>query len=245
MVDNVTVTTASQQQGRTLAGSQSLAADFSSFLQLLTIQLQNQDPLAPMDSTEFTNQLVAFAGVEQQININSKLDSLVAMELGNAMSSALDYVGKDVSYVSSEFNFDGTRSIDMTYAYSGGKEVLSSKIRIYNEEGDLVFETNASTAAGKNEFKWDGKDENGVVQPAGTYEIKIDALDTDNKAVQSTIVVSGSVRGVETQNGLIYLLIGERAVSLGNVINVSQPPTQPPEPPEPPDLPEPPEEETT
>jgi flagellar basal-body rod modification protein FlgD len=221
---DVTAGTAINQQNRTLTGAQSLASDFSSFLQLLTTQLQNQDPLSPMDSTEFTNQLVQFSAVEQQININSKLDSLVSLGLGNSMSSAIGYVGKDVSYISSEFNFDGTRPIEMNYAYSGAKEAVNSKIRIYNEEGDLVFETNASTNSGKNDFTWDGKDNEGNLVEAGTYEIKIDALDIDGKSVDSTIVVTGNARGIETQNGLIFLLIGERAVSLGNVINVSTPP---------------------
>lgn len=219
MSSDVTINTALTQQSQTLSSSQSLASDFSSFLTLLTIQLQNQDPLSPMDSTEFTNQLVAFAGVEQQINTNQKLDSMVSLQLSNAMGSAIGYVGKNVSYLSSEFNFDGETPVEINYAYQG--EPVEAMIRIENEEGDIVFETPADLDAGSNEFVWDGRGDDGELVPEGTYEIKIDALDIDGQPVESTTVVTGLVRGVETQNGIIFLLVGERAVALGTVINVS------------------------
>ena len=84
MVGDVSIGTALNQQAQTNSSSVGLASDFNQFLILLTTQLQHQDPLSPMDTTEFTNQLVAFSGVEQQINTNQKLDSLVSLQLGNA-----------------------------------------------------------------------------------------------------------------------------------------------------------------
>lgn len=222
MTSDVTLNTALNQQAKTQAAKTGLAEDFSQFLNLLTIQLQNQDPLNPMDTTEFTNQLVAFTGVEQQINTNQKLDSLVSLQLGNAMGSALGYVGMDVSYVSSEFHYDGTNAQETAYALDD--QAVGGKIRIYSEAGALVYETDVATSAGKHDFTWDGKDKNGNPAPAGTYEIKIDAIGVDGKNVGYSTVVSGRVRGVETQDGLIYLLVGERAVSTGNVLNASQPP---------------------
>lgn len=222
MVGDVSIGTALDSQSRTNAASGNLAQDFAQFLTLLTVQLQNQDPLSPMDSTEFTNQLVAFAGVEQQINANQKLDALVALNLSNSMSSAIDYVGLDVSYISSEFNFDGSKPVDMKYAYSGESLPVSSKLRIYNEAGQIVYETEANKAAGQNSFTWNGRDKQGNLLAPGTYEVKIDALDANGEAVPATTVVTGKVRGVETQNGLIYLLIGDRAVALSNVINTVQ-----------------------
>ncbi len=224
MVSDVTFQTALNQQQNTSASSTQLATDFSQFLTLLTVQLQHQDPLSPMDTTEFTNQLVAFTGVEQQINTNQKLDSLVSLNLGNTFSSALNYVGKDISYISSEFTYDGTNPSKITYALNDN--AFESKIRIYDEEGDVVYEADAQTSAGySHEFVWDGKNKYGYPVEAGTYEVKIDALTYEGDAVGSSVVVQGNVRGVETQNGSIYLLVGERAVSVGNVLNVSQPAT--------------------
>src|SRR5262249_25107311 len=89
-----------------------LSSDFNNFLTLLTTQLKNQDPLAPMDSTQFTQQLVAFTGVEQQINSNKKLDQLIALNQGDQMTSAVNFIGTQVEAVSTGVNLDadGTAS---------------------------------------------------------------------------------------------------------------------------------------
>jgi flagellar basal-body rod modification protein FlgD len=221
MVSDVTVGTALDAQSKTAAARTGLAEDFQQFLTLLTTQLQNQDPLSPMDTTEFTNQLVAFTGVEQQINTNQKLDDLVALQLNNAMGSALGYVGLDASYVSSEFFSDGQAPVTISYALDG--VAVDANIRITDESGKVVFEAPAETSAGSHEFTWNGLNNQGTPVEPGTYRINIDALDNNDGAVGSSTVVEGRVRGVETQNGLIFLLIGERAVSLGNVLNVSLP----------------------
>lgn len=218
MTSDVTISSAVNNAQRTSASSAQLSSDFSDFLNLLTVQLQNQDPLSPMDSTEFTNQLVAFSGVEQQINANQKLDDLVALSLGNSFSSSLSYVGKDISYISSETHFDGEKPVNISYSIDGTP--VDTTINILNEEGDLVFSKKVSDDDNVERFEWDGRDENGILQPAGTYQIRVDALDSNNKSLTSTTVVTGRVSGVESQNGSNFLLVGERAVSIGNVINV-------------------------
>lgn len=225
MVSDVTVGTALDQQSKTAQASTQLAEDFSQFLNLLTVQLQNQDPLSPMDTTEFTNQLVAFSGVEQQINTNQKLDDLVSLQLGNVMGNALSYVGLDVSYISSELNFNGAQPSKINYALD--KQAAESKLRIFDESGTLVFETDAEKSLGNHEFFWDGTLSGGGFAQPGTYEVRIDALDIDGQAVNGTTVVTGNVRGVETQNGLVFVLVGERAISIGNVLNASRPETPP------------------
>ena len=197
-----------------------LAEDFDDFLVLLTTQLQNQDPLDPADSTEFTNQLVAFAGVEQQINSNQRLESLVSLALGTSFSSSLNYVGKDVSYLSSEAYFDGQKPVEISYAIDGTS--VDTTLNILDEEGTLVFTQQLTADDTQGEFMWDGRNSFGNILPAGTYEIRVDALDNQNEPLPATTVVTGHVNGVETQNGTTFLLVGERAVSVGNVINVTE-----------------------
>lgn len=221
MVSDVTIGSALNQQSGTQASSTGLAADFTQFLTLLTVQLQNQDPLEPLDTNELTNQLVAFTGVEQQINTNQRLDSLIALQLGNVLGGALDYVGLDVSYVGSEFFSDGTTPVTLNYAIDGS--AVDNTIRILNERGVTVFETPGKTAPGRQEFVWDGLDDFGNPVEPGTYIIQIDALDANDTGLTSSTVVEGRVRGVETQNGGLFLLIGERAVALSNVLNASEP----------------------
>tara|TARA_B100001093_G_C26499455_1_gene872650 strand:- start:190 stop:780 length:591 start_codon:yes stop_codon:yes gene_type:complete len=178
-----------------------------------------------MDSTEFTNQLVNFAGVEQQINANQKLDALVSTGIGNAFSSSLNYVGLDVSYLSSEAYFDGSRPIKVNYAIDG--QSVDTTINIFDSAGDLVFTQEVSDDEQLENFTWDGRTNGGNIAPEGTYEIQVGALDAQGQALETSTVVTGHVRGIETQNGITMLLIGERAVSLGNIINVSEPEAAP------------------
>ncbi len=221
MASDVSISTALAQQSRTASTGSKLAEDFDSFLTLLTTQLQNQDPLSPLDTNQFTQQLVSFAGVEQQINSNQKLDSLVQMQLSNVFSSALGYVGLDVNYLSSELSYDGTGGAKISYSLSDA--AASNQVNIYNESGELVYSAQGDTSSGAHEFVWDGKSTGGETMPAGNYSIYVDALDSAGDVVDSSIVVPGRVRGVETQDGVVHLLIGDRAVALSNVLNAATP----------------------
>jgi flagellar basal-body rod modification protein FlgD len=194
-----------------------LADDFQQFLTLLTTQLQHQDPLSPMDSTEFTNQLVQFSQVEQQINMNQKLDSMVALQLASISSVALGYVGMDISYISSDMNYDGEKPIDISYALAS--EAVTSKVNIYDESGALVYSQDAPKNVGMNTFTWNGIKTNGEPVSAGTYTVKIDAVDKSNAKIENTTVVSGYVSGIETQDGIVYVLVGNRAVPISSIVN--------------------------
>jgi flagellar basal-body rod modification protein FlgD len=221
MIDTVTTSGVANQAAQTAQQGISLADDFSQFLQLLTTQLQNQDPLSPMDSTEFTNQLVQFSQVEQQINSNAKLDNLVALQLSSISSVALGYVGLDISYISSDMNYDGERPVDINYALSS--EAVTAKVNIYDEEGVLVYSADAPKDTGTNKFTWNGTKNNGEEVEEGTYTVKIDAIDKNNKAIENSTVVTGHVKGIETQNGVVYVLVGDRAVMLSSIVNATKP----------------------
>ena len=217
----VTASDAALQAQQTQAQAASLNSDFDDFLILLTTQLQNQDPLNPTDSSEFTNQLVQFSQVEQQINTNDKLDALIAQQIGTAVGQAVGFVGKDITYQSIELPFDGTDPVKMSYYLPEG--VVEAKINIRDEEGEVIYSSDISTASGLNDFQWDGTNDGGETLAEGTYTFTIDALDYEGNAVNGvSSVVTGNVSGIEIQNGLIFLLVGERAVELSNVINVKE-----------------------
>jgi flagellar basal-body rod modification protein FlgD len=228
MIDAVTTSGVANQASKTTQQGIGLADDFSQFLQLLTTQLQNQDPLSPMDSTEFTNQLVQFSQVEQQINSNAKLDNLVSLQLSSISSVALGYVGLDISYVSSDMHYDGEKPVDINYALSS--EAVTCKVNVYDEEGVLVYSADAPRDTGTNKFTWNGTKTNGEEVAEGTYTVKIDAIDKNNKVIENSTVVSGHVKGIETQNGVVYVLVGERAVMISSIVNATKPePTPTPE----------------
>ena len=220
VTDPVTTTGVANNANKTGASTIKLAEDFQQFLTLLTTQLQNQDPLSPMDSTEFTNQLVQFAQVEQQINQNQKLDNLVSLQLASISSVALGYVGMDISYISSDMNYEG-KPVQINYALAS--EATTAKINIYDEAGTLVYSGDAPKDTGTNSFTWNGTKTNGDPLSHGTYTVKIDAIDGAGKAIENSTVVTGNVRGIETQNGIVYVLVGDRAVALSSIVNANSP----------------------
>lgn len=229
MVSDVTFAGQAQQAAQTANQAVTLAEDFSQFLQILTTQLQNQDPLSPLDSNEFTNQLVQFSQVEQSINTNTKLDDLVALQLGNSTTAALGYVGLDVQYVSAEVALE--QGTPTTIRYSIDTPAQVSNINIFAEDGELVFSGPADKTVGAHQFDWDGKDLLGNDLPSGTYVVRVDAADLNEQPIQTTTVVQSRVKGIEQQNGIVFALVGERAVPITDIINASQPEETPePEP---------------
>ncbi len=221
MVSDLTLTTQAQQAAQTAQQQVTLAEDFAQFLTLLTTQLQNQDPLSPMDSNEFTNQLVQFSQVEQAINTNTKLDNLVGFQLGNATTSALNYVGLDVQYVSAEVSLEQGQPTTIRYSLDDAAQV--SKINIFAEDGQLVFSGDAEKSIGAHEFEWNGRDLLNNELPSGTYVVRIDAADIEENIVNTTTVVESRVKGIEQQNGIVFALVGERAVPINDIINASKP----------------------
>lgn len=221
MVSDITVTSQLASAQTTQASTVGLADDFSQFLKLLTVQLQNQDPLSPMDSNEFTSQLVQFTQVEQAINTNTKLDDLVLLQIDNATTAALGFIGKEVQYVSSDLPL--TEGVPATIRYSLDSDASVAQINIFDEEGNLVQSVPAEKTAGVHEFIWDGKDLVTQDLPTGTYTISIDAIDASDDAVETTVVVQSLVKGIEQQNGIVYALVGDRAIPTTSIINVIDP----------------------
>src|SRR5277367_2332707 len=89
--------TASTAAAAGVAGSQQLAGNFNTFLTLLTTQLQNQNPLDPLDTNQFTQQLVEFSSVEQQVNMNANLQTLISLQQTSEATSAMQYLGSNVT----------------------------------------------------------------------------------------------------------------------------------------------------
>lgn len=220
MVD-ITAASLSQDIAQTQANSQKLSQDFDDFLVLLTTQLQNQDPLSPMDSTEFTNQLVGFSQVEQQINSNQKLEQLLGLQLASASTVSLGYVGMDVNFIGNETYFDGTHEPEIFYVLD--ETAAQSTIRITNSSGETVRTLNAEGNAGQHNITWDGKDDNGTTVPEGEYRIIVDALDSDGNAINTSTAVPGYVQGIEAKNGVTYLrLQGDTLISVNAVLSATE-----------------------
>ena len=197
-----------------------LSGTFDNFLKLLTTQMQYQDPLSPMDSSEFTNQLVMFSGVEQQIAQNDKLEKILAAQSATQTQAALGFIGLDVETTGDLFSHAGGK---VELGYTVDQPARATEIAIVDKDNKLVRKLNGNTAMGTHRVTWDGLDGNGAAVPAGTYRIAVGAIDAEGKSITTSTTVPGRVTGIETQNGEVTLVLGTTRVSVGDVISAKKP----------------------
>lgn len=199
------------------ASSQTLADDFDAFLQLLTTQLRNQDPLEPMDANEFTNQLVQFSAVEQQIQTNSYLEDLITSTQAQSVNAAVNYLGSTVRAAGVTTTLsDDSASWDMVTSAGA----TDSTISIYDENGQEVYTTAYSVDAGESTFTWDGKSNTGASMPDGVYSIQVIGNNSDGDSIPVYTAVQGKVTGIDFTGSEPILQLGDVRVTLASVMEI-------------------------
>jgi flagellar basal-body rod modification protein FlgD len=210
-VDATMPSTVVSAPGTTSTGTTSTAAttttgiadNFQTFLTLLTTQLQNQNPLDPLDTNQFTQQLVQFAGVEQQLKSNDQLKSLVDIEKSAQATQALIYVGNTVAVDGSTQQFDGSA----TWNLKAAKDT-NAAITITNTSGQTVYSGNFALSQGNASFVWDGKGNDGTQWPPGAYKLSATGKDTTGKDVAIATEIQGVVDSVDLTASPALLSIG-------------------------------------
>jgi flagellar basal-body rod modification protein FlgD len=200
-----------------LANTQ-IAGNFQSFLQLLTTQLQNQNPLSPLDTNQFTQQLVEFAGVQQQINTNDSLATLISLQQTTQSSEALQFVGKTAVVKGNSAtlaNNQATWELDIPTA-------STVDISITNSAGQTVYSNSFAANAGNNQvFSWNGLGTDGTQFPAGNYTLTATAKDpTTGKTVAINTSVAGVVNSVDLTQSPPLLSIGGQTFTLSQVESI-------------------------
>lgn len=214
-----TTTTASS------SASTALASDFDTFLTLLTTQLKNQDPTDPMDPNDFTQQLVQFSQVEQQINMNSNLETIIALLQTQQNSTNLGYIGKVVDVDSNEAKLAEGGTVFWSYELPEG--TTSVQYNILDEDGNVVRTVSSAsgddgfTTGSRIEISWDGTDTSGNALDAGTYTLEVTAKDSTGQVLDGTKVYArGYVEAIETIDGEQYLIVSGMQVSPSDVVSV-------------------------
>jgi flagellar basal-body rod modification protein FlgD len=192
----------------------SLSDTKDKFLTLLTTQLKNQDPMSPMDSTQFTQQLVQFTAVEQQIASNKNLEKLISLQTNSIAAQATSYMGHTVQSKGSNQTLANGSAV---FGYTLSNQAQATSFSISDSTGRVVYHGIGETSSGNHSFTWDGKDDNGIQQPDGTYTIAIGAVDRQNQPVTIDTQVSGQVTGVEFDSGEPVLLIGTTKIKMSDV----------------------------
>jgi flagellar basal-body rod modification protein FlgD len=222
-VNNTTTPTVNNPNATDPTSAQaSLSDNFSTFLTLLTSQLKNQDPLSPMDSTQFTQQLVQFSQVEQQIKTNENLQSLATQFQAASSSAALSYLGKN-AVIKSDTTF--LSNGQASWGYSLPSTADSTKIEVRDASDRTVASFDGETASGSHVFTWDGKDANGNTMPAGDYHLAITAKDTGGNTITPTLTVSALIRGVDFSGTTPKVITDAGSIDFSNVEAVIDPGT--------------------
>jgi flagellar basal-body rod modification protein FlgD len=224
VVSGTTPLPAGSNSGSTAAGanalaSQQIAGNFQSFLTLLTTQLQNQNPLDPLDTNQFTQQLVEFAGVQQQINTNDSLATLVSLQQTAQSTQALGFVGKTAIV-------DGTTAKLANSSATWELSVPSNSnvaINITNSSGQTVFSGNYSVSAGQNQpFTWNGQGNDGTQWPDGQYKLTATAADSSGNSVAVSTQIAGVVTSVDLTQSPPLLSIGGQTYTISQIKGISQ-----------------------
>jgi flagellar basal-body rod modification protein FlgD len=192
----------------------SIAQNFDSFLNLLTTQLKNQSPLDPLDTNQFTQQLVQFAGVEQQLKTNESLTALLASTRSSTITSALGFVGATVTADGSS-----TRLADgkAEWRLQVPRTVAGASVTVTDKSGGVVFTETRGFSAGEQTYAWRGRTTGGAVAPDGEYAISIAARDASGQTVAVKTELRGAVTGVDVSGAEPVLSIGNLNVPVSKV----------------------------
>ncbi|HZS81977.1 MAG TPA: flagellar hook assembly protein FlgD [Stellaceae bacterium] len=214
-----TPTPAPTTSGQTTSAAQAtLGSDLNTFLKLLTTQLQNQDPESPLDTNQFTQQLVSFSQVEQAINTNTKLDNLIALQSADQSVAALPLVGHTVQFSDNKLPLvDGSAQ----FAYTLPSQASQAVITVSDASGKIVFQGQGDTAAGAHTFSWDGHGSDGGQLPDGTYTFNVSATASDGSAITATDTSFGKVDSVQFSNGTTSVRINGVSEPLGKIVAIT------------------------
>jgi flagellar basal-body rod modification protein FlgD len=207
MTDLSSIISSINSSSTTASSSATLSADMDTFLTMLTTQLQYQDPLDPMDTSEYTSQLVQYSNVEQAIQTNSKLDSLLSLSIYNLGVQATGYVGKTVQILGDMMPLENGVA-KSTYTLSSN--VQNCTILVKDTDGNTVYTEAGGTTAGAHDFVWNGKNSAGEQLADGAYQIVVSTSSAAGENSASvTTTVFGRVTGVASDDNGIYLGLGD------------------------------------
>jgi flagellar basal-body rod modification protein FlgD len=216
---NATAATATAQAAGT-AGAQQIAGNFNEFLQLLTTQLQNQNPLDPLDTNQFTQQLVEFASVQQQVDMNTNLQTLITMQQTSEATAAMQFLGANVTINSATAALSNATGSPATWNFSAPSPAKGT-VTITNSSGQTAFSGTVSLNAGSQSYTWNGKGANGVTWPDGNYTMTVNATGANGQPVTVTTQVQGTVSGVNVSQNPPQVTVAGQSYPISSIQSIN------------------------
>lgn len=218
-----TSTNSTQTPSAANKAATNLADQKDIFLKLLTTQLKNQDPSQPMDTNQFTQQLVMFSQTEQTVQMNANLEKLLAQNAVSTSTTAANLIGKQVRSESNAIQFDGTNPVDFTYQLPS--EADSVTVAVTTTSGRAIFTANGAKDTGQHNVRWLGNKDDGTTAEAGPYQITVVAKDKTGNTLETKTYTDGLVKSVAMVDGKVTLQVNGKDVPFENISLISGDPS--------------------
>jgi flagellar basal-body rod modification protein FlgD len=203
---------------KTAAASTKINADFDMFLKLLTTQMQNQDPLDPMDTAQYTQQLVQYSQVEQSIEQTKTLKEMLSAFGTQNLMQASAMIGAQVETNTEVSGLSAATPAQWTW--SSARDVTSMTATIKDAKGKVIdtLPIDATGAAGA--FTWDGTTSNGKKVEPGLYSLELEGKDASGTTVAATAHAYGKVTDVELVNGAVQVTVNGNKISTADLLRI-------------------------
>jgi flagellar basal-body rod modification protein FlgD len=209
---------AQQSNATTPDPSADLDDKYNNFLLLLTKQLQNQDPMSPMDTAQFTEQLVSFSSVEQMIQQNKKLEKLINLQSSTNAFGAVGFLGNKVAIDSDRVSLKDGKT---NFHYQIDRNATRAVLRVADASGNTVLVQEANREAGTYNVDWNGKDAFGNQLPDGEYQVSVSYSDESGEIYSAKMTSFGVVDSTELKDGEVKLFIGSVGFPIEKIIKVT------------------------
>lgn len=219
-IDSTTATPTPTASSSALAKNNS---DYNMFLKLLTTQMTNQDPLDPMDTSEYTSQLVQYSEVEQSIQQTDTLNSILAQLSTQNVTQATGLIGKTAEFDSKVAGL--TETADASWRYTAERAVTSLTATVTDASGRKVATFAVDPPATSGSVTWDGMLSSGTRAPSGSYTVSLDAKDISGAAVSVATTTTGMISEVTSANGTVTLGVNGVQLSMDKLIKLTTPST--------------------
>jgi flagellar basal-body rod modification protein FlgD len=204
--------------GTDSTGTLDFTQNFDTFLTLLTTQLKNQDPLSPLDTNQFTQQLVMFSQVEQQIKTNSDLSTLIGNASSTEAISATPMIGRTIEYSGNQAALENGSA---AFSYTLPTAAASAAVTIQDASGNAVFSGTVDPTAGQHNIVWNGQTNDGTqLADGGLYTIQVQAADANNAAITATTTATGAVTGVSVSNNVATFNVSGVQVPMNQLLTI-------------------------